>query len=169
MVERAREFGGNVILTTQSYAGLGHGAERVLDAARGGLIIHSLANPEPFTKRAGTVWRNTVAVTEPQNQPGLISGVVFGQKPEMPRHTTRQEEFPRIDPNEVRQLPRGEAFVISGGRAQRVSFNRIELWDENIELARDTIERRRKGVPVSSGGKGDDPRPSSTDDSDLDF
>jgi hypothetical protein len=171
MVERAREFGGNVILTTQSYAGLGHGAERVLDAARGGLIIHSLANPEPFTKRAGTVWRNTVAVTEPQNQPGLISGVVFGQKPEMPRHTTRQEEFPRIDPNEVRQLPRGEAFVISGGRAQRVSFNRIELWDENIELARDFIEKRRQAArDRSQNGPDTAPPPSSDDaDPDLDF
>jgi hypothetical protein len=169
MIERAREFGGNVILTTQSYAGLGHGAERVLDAARGGLIIHSLANPEPFTKRAGTVWRNTVAVTEPQNQPGLISGVVFGQKPEMPRHTTRQEEFPRIDPNEVRQLPRGEAFVISGGRAQRVSFNRIELWDENIELARDFIEKRRQAARDRSQNGPDPAPPPSTDDADPDL
>ena len=32
----------------------------------------------------------------------------------------------------------------SGGRAQRVSFNRIELWDENIEAARGIIERRRE-------------------------
>jgi len=167
MIERAREFGGNVILTTQSYAGLGQGAERVLDAARGGLIIHSLANPEPFTKRAGTVWRNTVAVTEPQNQPGFVSAVLFKQKIEMPRHTTRQEEFPRIDPNEVRQLARGEAFVISGGRAQRVSFNRIELQDEDIELARDLIEKRRQ---ASRGGSQSGPEraPDSPTDPDVD-
>lgn len=168
MVERAREFGAGVILTTQSYAGLGQGAERVLDAARGGLIIHSLANPEPFTKRAGTVWRQVQSITEPTQQPGVVSSILFNTKaPEQPRKTTREQEFPRIDPNEVRQLPRGEAFVISGGRAQRVSFNRLELWDENIELARAEIERRRKAGLATSSSNGHTPPPD--DDPDLDF
>lgn len=150
IIERAREFGAGVILTSQSYAGLGRNAERVLDAARGGLIIHSLANPEPFTSRAGTVWRETTSVTQPANQPGVLSSILFNQKVETPRHTTRQEEFPRIDPNEVRQLPRGQAFVISGGRAQRVTFNRAELWDENLELAQADIERRRAAHPLKT-------------------
>jgi hypothetical protein len=172
MVERAREFGAGVILTTQSYAGLGRNAERVLDAARGALIIHSVANPEPFTSRAGTVWRPVQAITEPTHQPGVISSILFNTKPpETPRKTTREQEFPRIDPNEVRQLPRGEAFVISGGRAQRVSFNRIELWNENIELARSEIDRRRRGAPATSSGNGHAPPPATAtdDDPDLDF
>ncbi|MCA1706714.1 MAG: hypothetical protein LC808_27000 [Actinobacteria bacterium] len=152
LIERAREFGAGVILTTQSYAGLGGGAERVLDAARGGLIIHSLANPEPFTSRAGTVTREVVSVTQPARQPGLISGILFNQEPEMPRTTTRPQDFPRIDPNEVRQLPRGEAFVINGGRAQRVAFNHIDLWDENIELAAKDIHRRQQASLVTSNG-----------------
>ena len=150
LVERAREFGAGIVLTTQSYAGLGAGAERVLDAARGGIIVHSLANPEPFTSRAGTVWRQTTSVTQPERQPGLISMVLFDQKYEMPRHTTREQEFPRIDPNEARQLPRGEALVISGGRAQRVAFNRIDLWEENIKLAGEEIARRRVGASTAA-------------------
>ena len=167
LVERAREFGAGVILTTQSYAGLGNGAERVLDAARGGLIVHSLANPEPFTARAGTVSRNVVSVTEPAHQPGLISGILFNQQPEMPRTTTRVQEFPRVDPNEVRQLPRGEAFVINGGRAQRVSFNRIELWDENIAFAEQEIQRRQEmSATFPGGGRAEVPMP---DHPDLDF
>ena len=169
IVERAREFGAGVVLTTQSYAGLGNGAERVLDAARGGLIIHSLANPEPFTKRAGTVWRDVTAVSQPQSQPGLVSAVLFNREVETPRHTTRQDEFPRIDPNEVRQLPRGEAFVISGGRAQRVSFNRIELWDENIESARGIIERRKKTFADMHGPQSSNVPPTAGRDPDLDF
>lgn len=160
LIERAREFGAGVILTTQSYAGLGAGAERVLDAARGGLIVHSLANPEPFTARAGTVTRQTVSVTEPANEPGWISAILFHQQLEMPRHTTRLQEFARIDPNEVRQLPRGEAFVICGGRAQRVSFNRMDLWDENIELAEKEIQRRREVMTaVLGGGRAEAPVP----------
>ena len=174
LVERAREFGAGIVLTTQSYAGLGAGAERVLDAARGGIIVHSLANPEPFTSRAGTVWRQTTSVTQPARQPGLISAVLFDQKYEMPKHTTREQEFARIDPNEARQLPRGEAFVISGGRAQRVAFNRIDLWDENIELADKEIARRRADVHrlrsnahrSLSAVSASDPK---NDDPDLDF
>jgi hypothetical protein len=167
LIERAREFGAGVILTTQSYAGLGAGAERVLDAARGGLIVHSLANPEPFTVRAGTVTREVVSVTAPANQPGLISTILFHQQPEMPRTTKRLQEFPRIDPNEVRQLPRGEAFVIYGGRAQRVSFNRMDVWDENIAMAKKDIQRRREVMAAFLGGGSVEPP--APDDPDLDF
>ena len=171
LIERAREFGAGVILTTQSYAGLGSGADRVLDAARGGLIVHSLANPEPFTDRAGTVQREVVSVTQPASQPGLISGILFNQQPEMPRTTTRVQEFPRVDPTEARQLPRGEAFVICGGRAQRVAFNRIELWDENIDLAQEEIRRRRAtahGLEDLKPDTGPSLR-SEAEDPDLDF
>ena len=167
LVERAREFGAGVILTTQSYAGLGAGAERVLDAARGGLIVHSLANPEPFTDRAGTVERQVMSVTQPAHQPGLISGILFNQQPEVPRTTTRVQEFPRVDPNEARQLPRGEALVICGGRAQRVVFNKIDLWDENVELAAKEIQRRRANLrPLHPA---DATHPSTPHGSDLDF
>lgn len=171
LVERAREFGAGIVLTTQSYAGLGSGAERVLDAARGGLIVHSLANPEPFTKRAGTIWRHVQAITEPTHQPGVISSILFDTKPpETPRKTTREQEFPRIDPNEVRQLPRGEAFVISSGRAQRVRFNEAAIWDENLDLARAEIERRRRGAVATRGGNGHAPPPAAPPaDDDLDF
>ena len=143
LIERAREFGCGVILTTQSYAGLGQGAERVLDAARGALIVHSLANPEPFTRRAGTVMKEMTSVTTPQNQPGLFTSILFGAKPETPRTTTRLQEFDRIDPNEVRQLGRGEAYVISGGRAQRVVLNHIDLSEDQLAHAQDLIARRR--------------------------
>lgn len=163
LVERAREFNVGVILTTQSYAGLGPGADRIIDACNGALIVHRMSNPEPFISRAGTVWRESTAVTQPAQQPGVISAILFDQKIETPRHTTREEEFARIDPNEARSLPPGEAFVIADGKAQRVAVAQVhdlheqvgdvypEVADDRrvsgmtlLELGRKVLELRRK-------------------------
>ena len=192
LIERAREFNVGVILTTQSYAGLGPGADRIIDACNGALIVHRMSNPEPFIERAGTVWRQTTAVTQPAHQPGVISSIVFKTPvPESPRHTTRQEEFARIDPNEARSLPAGDAFVIADGRAQRIFVAEVhELHElvsdlhDNIEpdnpyvggmtlveLGRDVLRLRKEtyadvhtSQPVEGG-----PPPPLSDDPDLDF
>lgn len=120
LLERSREFNCSVVLTTQSYAGLGPGAERIIDSCNGALIVHRMANPELLTGRAGTVWRQMESHTVPPKQGWL--DVMFPPRggAAKPTVTYRPEELPRIDPNEVRSLPRGEAFVIAGGRAQRI-------------------------------------------------
>ena len=135
LVERAREFGVGVVLTTQSYSGLGPGADRIVDACNGALVIHRMSDPAPFTRRAGTVWRKMTSVSQPAHQPGLISGILFNQQPETPRHTTRDQEFPRIEPNEARSLPPGDAFVIAEGRAQRMHVNPVADLDVKGEFA----------------------------------
>lgn len=179
LVERAREFGVGVVITSQSYAGLGRGAGRIVDACNGALIVHRMSDPEPFISRAGTVWRNVTSITQPAYQPGLISGILFGHKPETPRHTTRAEEFPRIDPNEARCLPPGEAFVIAEGRAQRIRVDHLDILEERrvipyvgevslLDLARAELRRRRGAArdlqpPERSPVPGEDPDP------DLDF
>lgn len=99
-----------------------------------------MGNPEEFLERAGTVWRQTTAVTQPASQPGIISAVLFNQHAEMPRHTTRSEEFPRIDPNEVRSLPVGHAFVIAEGKAQRVAVAEVTDLYEQVSDLHDNIE-----------------------------
>lgn len=192
LVERAREFNVGVILTTQSYASLGPGADRIVDACNGALIVHRMSNPEPFISRAGTVWRNTTAVTQPAHQPGVISAVLFDQKIETPRHTTRADEFPRIDPNEARSLPPGHAFVIADGRAQRVAVAEVhdlhqlvgdlypEIADDPrvsgltlLEMGRQVLELRKKafGDVHSSQPPEDTPPPAAppADDEGLDF
>lgn len=134
LVERAREFNVGVVLTTQSYAGFGVGGDRIIDAANGALIVHRLGTPEPFITRAGTVWRHVKSITEPARQPGVISSVIFKTKPEMLRHTTREQEFGRIDANEVRSLPPGEAFVIADGKAQRVRVLPVSDIDAKVDM-----------------------------------
>lgn len=189
LIERAREFNVGVILTTQSYAGLGPGAERIIDACNGALIVHRMSNPEPFISRAGTVWRQQTAVTQPARQPGIISAVLLNHEYEMPRHTTRAAEFPRIDPNEARSLPPGDAFVIADGKAQRIAVAEVhelhqqvgELYPEIthdprvsgltlLELGREVLELRRKtyaDLHEPPPANGTPPPP--TDDPDLDF
>ena len=178
LVERAREFGVGVVITTQSFAGLGRGAGRIVDACNGALIVHRMSDPEPFAARAGTVWRHVTSVTQPARQPGLIAGILFNEKPEMPRHTTRPQEFPRIDPNEARCLPPGDAFVIAEGRAQRMRVDPIDLdikldyphvgEASSLQIARACLKLRRDRTrelhpPEPSPVPGEDPDP------DLDF
>lgn len=179
LVERAREFGVGVVITSQSHAGLGRGAGRIVDACNGALIVHRMSDPEPFAARAGTVWRNVTSVTEPASQPGWISAILFHQKPEMPRHTTRPQEFPRIDPNEARCLPPGEAFVIAEGRAQRMRVDELDFMQTTgvipelpdlsvLDIGRTDLRKRRDAArdfqpPPSS------PVSDATSDSDLDF
>lgn len=129
LLERSREFNCSVILTTQSHAGLGSSAERIIDACNGALIVHRMANPELVTGRAGTVWRQMESHTVPPKQGWL--DVMFPPRggAAKPTVTYRPEELPRIDPNEVRSLPRGEAFVIAGGRAQRIRVAPLPALD----------------------------------------
>src|SRR5690606_23083577 len=51
LFERVRSLGASVIVSSQSYAGLGAGADRILDAAAG-LICHQSADPERLAARA---------------------------------------------------------------------------------------------------------------------
>ena len=89
------------------------------------------------------------------HQPELISGVLFNQQPETPRHTTRDQEFPRIEPNEARSLPPGDAFVIAEGRAQRMHVNPVADLDvkahydgigtaSHVDLARALLNQRKE-------------------------
>ena len=129
LLERSREFNCSVVLTTQSYAGLGPAAERIIDSCNGALIVHRMANPELFIERAGTVWRQVESHTVPE-KPGWLD--VFIPPPgglAKPSLTYRPQEFPRIDPNEVRSLPRGDAFVIAAGRAQRIRVDPLPDLD----------------------------------------
>jgi hypothetical protein len=191
LVERAREFHVGVILTTQSFAGLGPGGERIIDACNGALIVHRMSNPEPFIERAGTVWRQTTAVSQPASQPGVISSILLSTKPpEVPRHTTREEEFARIDSNEVRSMPVGDAMVIADGRAQRVAVAEVIDLDQRVgdlhpevmakdrtvadmtllELGRDVLRLRKKAfADLQTPPTTTTPPPAADDDDDPDI
>ena len=164
-MERSREFNVGVVLTTQSYSGLGPGADRIVDACNGAILVHRMANPEPFTSRAGTVMREATTVTQLQNPPNLF-GQLMGLEPDKPRTSTRMVEVPRIDPNEVRGLPPGQAFVIADGRAQRMSIDRLTGLDAGVQAARSILASRRAVKPDPHAGLPPLPAPP---DPNLDF
>jgi len=132
LFERLRSFGAAVIVSAQGYAGLGVAGDRILDAAQT-LVLHRCAEPERLIARAGTVPR----VEHTRYLPGRdapASGT--GREGSV----TRREGW-RVRPNDVRQLPVGEAVVVSGGRAGRVKVERL-LPPEHLLAAAALIANR---------------------------
>ena len=110
LFERLRSFNAGVVLAAQSVEGLHDEPaerDRLLNATST-IIVHRLADPEPVVARAGSVRRaersHQLDVTGPTGQGSL-----------------RIQDTYRVDPNEVRSLPPGVAWVISGGRAAKVA------------------------------------------------
>jgi hypothetical protein len=110
LFERLRSFNAGVVFAAQSVEGLHDEPaerDRLLNATST-IIVHRLADPEPVVARAGTIRRaersHQLDVAGPTGQGSL-----------------RIQDTYRVDPNEVRSLPPGVAWVISGGRAAKVA------------------------------------------------
>jgi hypothetical protein len=110
LAERLRDVGVPVIFGAQSPEGLGDQRQqwRLLHTIGGGLVLHQTPNPDLLVQLAGTV-------RTPEQAWQLDPLGPAGQA------RVHMEERPRVDPNQVRQLQPGEAFVIQGGRAVKLS------------------------------------------------
>jgi hypothetical protein len=110
LAERLRDVGVPVIFGAQSPEGLGDERQqwRLLHTMGGGLVLHQLADPDRLVQLAGTV-------RTPEQAWQLDGWGPAGQA------RIHMEERPRVDPNQVRQLHPGEAFLIQGGRAVKLS------------------------------------------------
>jgi hypothetical protein len=110
LAERLRDVGVPVIFGAQSPEGLGDERQqwRLLHTLGGGLILHQTPNPDPLVTLAGTV-------RTPEQAWQLDA---WGPAGQARVHMTDQ---PRVDPNQVRQLHPGEAFLIQAGRAVKLS------------------------------------------------
>lgn len=78
---------------------------------RATLIAHRLADPDPIVTRAGTTRR-------PERSHQLDATGATGAG------SLRIQDTYRVDPNEVRTLPAGVAYVVTGGRAAKVAISR---------------------------------------------
>ena len=110
LFERLRSFNAGVVLAAQSVEGLHDDPaerDRLLNSAST-LIAHRLADPDPVVLRAGTIRR---AERSHQLDVGGATGV----------GSLRLQDAYRIDPNELRSLTTGVAYVVSGGRAAKVA------------------------------------------------
>ncbi|MGB3763656.1 MAG: helicase HerA-like domain-containing protein [Ornithinimicrobium sp.] len=104
--ERIRDVGGQVIVTAQSFQGLGSDDDerkRLVSASAGGLIIHGQQDPDELLKAAGTVRKS-----EQSWQLDSSGGSGMG--------SMRMGFRMAIDPDTVRQAGVGEAWVIASGR-----------------------------------------------------
>lgn len=129
LFERLRSFGAAVIVSAQGYAGLGAAADRILDAAQT-LVLHRCADPERLVARAGTVPR----VEHTRYLPSRGGPGGAGREGAV----TRREGW-RVRPNDVRQLPVGEAVVVSGGKAGRVRVERLAPPEELLAAAAEIV------------------------------
>jgi hypothetical protein len=110
LAERLRDVGVPVIFGAQSPEGLGDERQqwRLLHTIGGGLVLHQLPDPDRLLELAGTV---RVAEQAWQLDPWGPAG----------QARVHMADRPRVDPNQVRQLHPGEAFLIQAGRAVKLS------------------------------------------------
>jgi hypothetical protein len=110
LAERLRDVGMPVVFGAQSLEGLGDERQqwRLLHSVGGGLVLHQTPDPEALVQLAGTV-------RTPEQAWQLDPWGPAGQA------RLHMADRPRVDPNQVRQLHPGEAFLIQGGRAVKLS------------------------------------------------
>jgi hypothetical protein len=110
LAERLRDVGVPVVFGAQSPEGLGDERQqwRLLHTIGGGLVLHQLPDPDRLIELAGTV-------RTPEQAWQLDPWGPAGQA------RVHMTDRPRIDPNQVRQLHPGEAVLIHGGRAVKLS------------------------------------------------
>jgi hypothetical protein len=110
-IEQARAFNTALVLAPQVAAGMGDPTEtaRILGNVET-VICHRVNTPEEIVALAGTTMRlDYSAQFEAHGATGAGSA--------------RLQHHYKIDPNEVRSLPVGEAFVIARGKAMRIRIN----------------------------------------------
>ncbi len=137
LVERLRSYECAVVLSSQSYAGLGKAedTERILDAANW-LLLHRCAAPEKLTSRAG---RKTVVKKS------------YHQSRNEIRESAKLDEDQAIHPDQARRLSTGEALLIAhGGYVQAQIFPPPTTRSELVGGALFWIEQQG----TSSSGQG---------------
>jgi hypothetical protein len=150
LAERLRDVGVPVIFGAQSAEGLGDERQqwRLLHTIGGGLVLHQLPDPDRLIELAGTV---RVAEQAWQLDPWGPAG----------QARVHMADRPRVDPNQVRQLQPGEAFLIQGGRAVKLSVLQAPVpaqVQEEASALRATALTAAEPVYVAEGIAGAPPQ-----------
>lgn len=111
-VEQARGFNAAMVLVPQTPTGLGDRVqrERILGSVET-LIVHATNEPESLVELAGT--KHVMELTH------RYEGGIYARQGH-----ARRELRPKIDPNEVRALANGTAWLIRRGRALKMAIER---------------------------------------------
>ncbi len=143
LAERLRDVGVPVIFGAQSPEGLGDERQqwRLLHTIGGGLVLHQTPDPDTLVALAGTV-------RTPEQAWQLDPWGPAGQA------RVHMTERPRVDPNQVRQLHPGEAFLVHGGRAVKLSVLQAPVpasVQEEASALRAAAMRAAEPVYVAEG------------------
>jgi hypothetical protein len=119
LFEMVRFHGASIFVTGQSYAGMGVGFDRILGAAET-LILHRTGDPDQLLPRAGQrlSFKRRVGFSE-RGMGRAARDYATGDG------SLALEEESKIHPNDVKELPCGECFVIAGGKYQRVLVKQV--------------------------------------------
>jgi hypothetical protein len=150
LAERLRDVGVPVIFGAQSPEGLGDERQqwRLLHTIGGGLVLHQTPDPEPLVQLAGTI-------RVPEQAWQLDPWGPAGQA------RVQMTEQPRVDPNQVRQLHPGEAFLVHAGRAVKLSVLQAPVAasiQEEASALRAAAMRAAEPVYVAEGIAGAPPQ-----------
>jgi hypothetical protein len=137
IAERGRSAGVAAVLAVQSRRGLGDDddADRLIGAA-GTVALFATAEPEDILKLAGTVRQVELAA---QVEHGQLTG----------RGTATVRSGYRVDANTVRALAPGQAFLLSGGRAELAQIIRPPKGEDRPPT-RGTLRPRAPAGAVAS-------------------
>jgi hypothetical protein len=121
LFERVRSYGASVVVTSQSYAGLGQGADRILGAAAT-VLLHQCPDPETLIARAGTA-PDVLLRRSAVERLGLggVKSYATGQVA-----YAETDRF-KVRPEVVQQLAPGECVAICGGDALRLRVSQLPL------------------------------------------
>jgi hypothetical protein len=150
LAERLRDVGVPVVFGAQSPEGLGDERQqwRLLHTIGGGLVLHQTPDPDTLVQLAGTM---RVPEQAWQLDP-------WGPAGQARIHMT---DRPRVEPNQVRQLHPGEAFLIHGGRAVKLSVLQTPMpaqVQEEASALRAAAMRAAEPVYVAEGIAGAPPQ-----------
>jgi hypothetical protein len=129
LYERVRSSHGSIILSAQGYEGLGEDAERLLEDAAT-TILGKCNLPEKLIRVAGKKMTPSFSYHQPEEEQERRS-----EQEERPHTVMREEERWLVEPDSVRGLGVGEAYVLHGPAAHLLAVERV-LLDEDI------VERR---------------------------
>lgn len=121
-VEQARSFNCALVLAPQVAAGMGDAteAQRILGSAET-VVLHRMNAPDDIAALAGT--RLAPEFSQHFERPGEAGPLRGPRRPTGEGSVRLQHQF-KVDPNEVRRLADGAAFVIRKGRAMKARIVR---------------------------------------------
>ena len=141
-VEQARGFNTSLVLAPQVVAGMGDETEaaRILGSVES-VICHRVNTPDEIIALAGT-------------RQGMEYSTQFAQEGATGAGSARSQHQFKVDPNKVRALEPGMAFLISRGRAMKIQVPRAPMVREPLpEVAPQVPAPQSPKAERTAGGK----------------